>query len=117
MKPSGDFELEMRYFEKLRGELEHETIWSVKSGIVGLNHAMFADDVHIVTYECISGGTPDGAIWTTFTAVALDGTIGELWKAAEICFIQAKMAVDDKHCFIEGFEVASNGTLELLMGS
>ena len=59
----------------------------------------------------------DDVTWMTFTAVAMNGTVGELWKAAENCFQQAKAALGDWHYFVEDFEVADDETLELVTGS
>ena len=36
------------------------------------------------------GDTMDDVTWMTFTAVAMNGTVGELWKAAENCFPTAQ---------------------------
>ena len=58
-----------------------------------------------------------GVEWQTFTAIAEDGTIGGLWKAAENCFLQAELALDDWHIYIEDFEVQDDGSLELVTGS
>ena len=55
--------------------------------------------------------------WETFTAVAENGTVGALWKAAESCFQQAKLAVGDWHIYIEDFQVQDDGSLELVTGS
>ena len=49
--------------------------------------------------------------------MAKDGTIGGLWEAAESCFKQAQLALDDWHIYIEDFEVQDDGTLELVTGS
>ena len=59
----------------------------------------------------------DDTEWVTFTAVAKDGTLGELWKAGESLFQQAKLFVEDWHIFIEGFDEADDGSLELVTGS
>ena len=47
----------------------------------------------------------------------MDGTVGELWKAAESCFQQAKLAIGDWHYFVEDFEVQEDGSLSLVTGS
>ena len=59
----------------------------------------------------------DDVTYITFTAVAENGTVGELWKAAESCFQQAKLALGDWHYFVENFDVEEDGTLELVTGS
>ena len=63
------------------------------------------------------GATMDDVTWETFTAVAENGTVKELWKAAESCFQQAKLALGDWHYFVEDFDLKDDGTLELVTGS
>lgn len=113
------FELEMEHFSDLKAELGYETVWSMGEGLMPLDFKIFDDKIRVVTYKCIAemGDTMDDVTWMTFTAVAMNGTVGELWKAAESCYQQAKAAVGDWHYFIEDFEVAEDGTLELVTGS
>ena len=113
------FELEMEHFDDLKAELGYDTTWSMGSGVMALDQKIFSDKIRVVTYKCIAemGDTMDDVTWMTFTAVAMNGTVGELWKAAENCFQQAKAALDDWHYFIEDFDVAEDGTLELVTGS
>ena len=40
-----------------------------------------------------------------------------MWGAAEAVFQQAKLATGDWHTFIEGFDEADDGSLELIAGS
>ena len=58
-----------------------------------------------------------GVEWITFTAVAEDGSVGALWKAAESCYQQAKLAIGDWHYFVENFELQEDGSLSLVTGS
>ena len=113
------FELEMEHFDDLKAELGYDTTWSMGSGVMALDQKIFSDKIRVVTYKCIAemGDSMDDVTWMTFTAVAMNGTVGELWKAAENCFQQAKAALDDWHYFIEDFDVAEDGTLELVTGS
>ena len=113
------FELEMEHFDDLKAELGYATTWSMGSGIMNLDTNIFSDKTRVVTYKCIKemGATMDDVTWITFTAVAMNGTVGELWKAAENCFQQAKAALDDWHYFVEDFDVQEDGTLELVTGS
>ena len=113
------FELEMEHFDDLKAELGYTTTWSMGQGIMSLDQKIFTDKTRVVTYKCIAemGDTMDDVTWMTFTAVAMNGTVGELWKAAENCFQQAKAALGDWHYFVEDFEVTDNGTLELVTGS
>ena len=113
------FELEMEHFDDLKAELGYDTTWSMGSGVMALDQKIFSDKIRVVTYKCIAemGDTMDDVTWMTFTAVAMNGTVGELWKAAENCFQQAKAALGDWHYFLENFDVQEDGTLELVTGS
>ena len=113
------FELEMEHFDDLKAELGYATTWSMGSGIMNLDTNIFSDKTRVVTYKCIKemGATMDDVTWITFTAVAMNGTVGELWKAAENCFQQAKAAIGDWHYFVEDFEVQEDGSLSLVTGS
>ena len=112
------YELEIEHFNDLKAQLGYETVWSIE-GIMPLDKAIFTDKPRVVKYKCIKemGPTFDDTIWETFTAVAENGTVGALWKAAESCYQQAKLAVGDWHYFIEDFEVQDDGSLELVTGS
>ena len=112
------YELEIEHFSDLKQELGYETVWSME-GIMPLDKAIFSDKPRVVKYKCIKemGATMDDVTWETFTAVAENGTVGALWKAAESCYQQAKLAVGDWHYFIENFDVQDDGTLELVTGS
>ena len=112
------YELEIEHFNDLKAQLGYETVWSIE-GIMPLDKAIFTDKPRVVKYKCIKemGPTFDDTIWETFTAVAENGTVGALWKAAESCYQQAKLAVGDWHYFIENFDVQDDGSLELTTGS
>jgi len=111
--------LEIEHFDDLKAELGYDTVWSMGEGAMALDHKIFSDKIRVVTYKCIAemGDTMDDVTWMSFTAVAMNGTVGELWKAAENCFQQAKAALGDWHYFVEDFEVTEDGTLELVTGS
>ena len=112
------YELEIEHFNDLKAQLGYETVWSIE-GIMPLDKAIFTDKPRVVKYKCIKemGPTFADTIWETFTAVAENGTVGALWKAAESCYQQAKLAVGDWHYFIENFDVQEDGSLELTTGS
>ena len=112
------FELEYEHYSELKAELGYETVWSVDSGIMNLDQKIFSDKARVVTYKCIKEiKSMDDVTWITFTAVAENGTVGALWKAAESCFQQAKLAIGDWHYFVENFEVEEDGSLSLVTGS
>ena len=112
------FEIAMEHFDDLKAELGYETVWSVDSGIMNLDQKIFSDKARVVTYKCIKEiKSMDDVTWITFTAVAENGTVGALWKAAESCFQQAKLAIGDWHYFVENFELQEDGSLSLVTGS
>ena len=113
------FEIAMEHFDELKAELGYETVWSMDSGIMNLDQNILTDKARVVTYKCIKemGATMDDVTWITFTAVAENGTVGALWKAAESCFQQAKLAIGDWHYFVENFELQEDGSLSLVTGS
>ena len=113
------FELEMEHFDDLKAELGYATTWSMGQGVMALDQKIFTDKTRVVTYKCIAemGDTMDDVTWMTFTAVAMNGTVSELWKAAESCFQQAKAALGDWHYFVEDFELQEDGSLSLVTGS
>ena len=112
------FELEYEHYSDLKAQLGYETVWSIE-GIMPLDKAIFTDTPRVIKYKCIKemGDTFDDVTYETFTAVAENGTLGALWKAAESCYQQAKLAVGDWHYFIENFQVEADGTLTLETGS
>ena len=112
------FELEYEHYSELKAELGYDTVWSVDSGIMNLDQKIFSDKARVVTYKCIKEiKSMDDVTWITFTAVAENGTIGALWKAAESCYQQAKLAIGDWHYFVENFELQEDGSLSLVTGS
>ena len=113
------FELEYEHYSELKAELGYDTVWSLDSGIMNLDQNIFSDKMRTVTYKCISemGDTMDDVTWMTFTAVAENGTVGALWKAAEECFQLAKKTLGDWHYFVENFELEEDGSLSLVTGS
>ena len=113
------FELEMEHFDDLKKELGYETVWSMDSGILNLDQKILTDKARVVTYKCIKNmsNSGHGVEWITFTAVAEDGSVGALWKAAEECFQLAKKTLGDWHYFVENFELEEDGSLSLVTGS
>ena len=113
------FELEMEHYDDLKAELGYDTVWSMYSGILNLDQKILTDKARVVNYKCIKNmsNSGHGVEWITFTAVAEDGSVGALWKAAESCYQQAKLAIGDWHYFVENFEVQEDGNLSLVTGS
>lgn len=113
-----NFELEYEHYTDLKNTLGYDTVWSIE-GVMPLEYSLFTDKPRVVKYKCIKemGKTFDDVSFETFTAVAENGTVGALWKAAESCFQQAKLAVGDWHQYIEDFQIQDDGSLELVTGS
>ena len=110
---------EMDHFDALKAEQGYETVWSIETGIVPLDHKIFTNKPRVVKYKVIKemGATFDDVTYETFTCMAQNGTVGALWTAAESCFKQAKLALGDWHYFIEDFQVQDDGSLQLVTGS
>jgi len=113
-----NFIAERDHYDNLKEELGYETVFDLDTGVKPLDYAIFTDKPRLVTYKVIKEmGAWDDVTWMTFTAIADNGTIGALWKAAESCYQQAKLAVGDWHYFVENFEMNDQGHLELVTGS
>ena len=112
------YELEFEHYSDLQAEMGYETVWSI-DGIMPLEQKIFTDKQRLVTYKCIKSmsNSGHGVEWETFCCIAENGTVGELWKAAESCYKQAKSALGDWHIYIENFELQDDGSLELVTGS
>ena len=110
---------EMDHFDALKAEQGYDTVWSIETGIVPLDHKIFTDKPRTVTYKIIDrmGDSFDDVEWVTFRSVAENGTVGALWKAAEDCFLQAKEYNGVWHHYIEDFDLQDDGTLSLVTGS
>jgi len=116
----GTWAQERDHFDNLKHELGYETILDLQDvGMMPLDQKIFKDKPYLVTYKCIEemGANFDDTKWITFTAVTKNGTVGELWKAAESCYQQAKLKVGDWHTFIEDFDMEDDGSLSLVTGS
>lgn len=111
--------LEAEHYNDLKDELGYETIWSLDEGIMPLDKPIFTRKPRLVTYRCIEpmGDNYDEVQWTEFTSTAVNGTVGELWRAAESVFKQAKATVGDWHIYIEDFQMQDDGSLKLVTGS
>ena len=86
-----------------------------------IDQNILRDGVKRVTYTFIRGDATleeiqNDQAWIQVSALAVNGTVRELWRAAESCFQQAKQQ-GDWHKFIEDFEIQKDGSWELTMGS
>lgn len=111
--------LAIEHFDDLKVQQGYDTVWSMLDmGCKPLDFEIFTNKPRKVTYKCLkSSGTGHGAEWVEFSTLAIDGTIGGLWRAAESLYTQARLDHGDWHYFIEDFTFAEDGSLELVTGS
>jgi len=112
--------LMFEHFDDLKAQQGYQTVWSMSDTAMPLDFEIFTNKPRKVTYKCIEsmGDTLDSEVtWIEFSSMAVNGTVGELWRAAESCFQQAKAAVGDWHIYIEDFEMQDDGSLALVTGS
>lgn len=111
----------IRYWGEQQDALGYETVWSMwewtdidqnilKPGVKRVCYTFFAQDA---TVEELMNDTAERIEVSAFAA---DGSVRELWRAAESCYQQAK-AQGDWHKFIEDLELREDGSWELTMGS
>jgi hypothetical protein len=115
----------MDHFDNMKAELGMVSIWSIyDAGCKPADWKMFSDKARTVRYQFIrpdatmeelhydiANGTKSA--WAEVTMVAVDGTIGSLWFAANSCIKQS----GTHHMYIEDFEVNEDGSLTLVTGS
>lgn len=112
----------IRYWAEQQDELGYETVWSIDE-CTDIDQPIFKKDrTYRIAYRFVD---PDATVtqmldgteqWIEVSALAVNGTVRELWRAAESCYQQAK-ARGDWHCFIEDLELCEDGSFELTMGS
>ena len=97
-------------------ELGFETVWSIWGDkIVDLNDRVVNEerDMYRVTYRAFDENMQEYE-FSSFTAT---NTVEGFWRAAESVFQQAKRSVGDWHLFVEGFELAEDGSFRMWAGS
>tara|TARA_Y100000389_G_scaffold79838_1_gene76577 strand:+ start:602 stop:1015 length:414 start_codon:yes stop_codon:yes gene_type:complete len=112
--------LMFEHFDDLKTQQGYQTVWEMSDNALPLDFEIFTNKPRKVTYKCIEsmGDTLDSEVtWIEFSSMAVNGSIGELWRAAESCFQQAKAAVDDWHIYVEDFQMQDDGSLQLITGS
>jgi len=117
--------LAMEHFEDLRVELNLDSVWSIwDGGCMPADYALFNKKMRKVTYTFvrpdatlndIQADLEDGGNRSTAktSAWAMDGTVKNLWIAANSCIEQS----GTHHRYIENFELLDNGSLDLVTGS
>ena len=116
-----DFHNKMNYFAITRAAEDYATEWSIYE-VDNVDDKMLSDKVRRVFYRFYAKDATmeqlmnDTAQIIEVSSFANDGSVRELWRAAESCYQQAK-ALGDFHYFIEDFEMHDDGSLEMAMGS
>ena len=117
--------LAMEHFEDLRVELNLDTVWDIHDGgCMPADFLLFNKKMRKVVYEYVRADSTieelnadlrDGGKRTSakVSAWAIDGTVKNLWIAANSCIEQS----GTHHSYIENFELLDNGSLDLVTGS
>jgi len=115
----------MEHFDDMRAELKLDTVWDIYDGeALSADHALFSKKMRKVVYEFIlpeatlediqadlaDGGKRASAQVSSW---AVDGTVKNLWIAANSCIKQS----GTHHSYIENFEILEDGSLDLVTGS
>ena len=116
-----DFQNKMNYFAGVQNALNYDTVWSLDVAN-NVDAEVFSNKSRRVFYRFYAEDASveelvnDTAEMIEVSSLAVNGTVRELWRAAESCFQQAKQQ-GDWHKFIEDFEFSEDGALELVTGS
>lgn len=116
-----DFTNKMNYFAGVQNALNYDTVWSIDE-VDHVDAQMLSDKPRRVFYRFYAEDATleelrdDTAEMIEVSSMAVNGTVRELWRAAEACYQQAKQQ-GDWHKFIEDFEMQEDGSLEIWMGS
>ena len=109
------------YWAEKQSELGYVSRWSIGDHLK-MEDVVSGDTNHLVTYtvyaksstieQLLSQTAPE----VTFRAIAKDGSVAELYRAAEQVIKEAAVE-GDWHIYIEGFTRSSDGSLSLVTGS
>jgi hypothetical protein len=109
----------------MRNELNLIYIWDIRDGnSMPASYELFTKKMRKVVYEYVRADSTieelnadlrDGGKRTSakVSAWAIDGTVKNLWIAANSCIEQS----GTHHSYIENFELLDNGSLDLVTGS
>lgn len=115
----------INHYDDLREQQGFTSVWSmtefgikdldfevVKKSAIRVRYQFVRSDA---TIEEINADIADGGkrSMAEVTSIAVTGTIGGLWRAAESCIKQS----GTHHMYIEDFEFGEDGTLMLITGS
>jgi hypothetical protein len=113
---------DVRYWADKQDELGFVSRWSLGEGTL-METKIFTDKERVVTYtvyardvtiEQLMDGT---AKKVTFSAIAKDGTVAELYRAGETLIQNAMDQEGNWHIFIEDFTMQADGSLAMTTGS
>jgi len=113
---------DVRYWADKQDELGFVSRWSLGEGTL-METKIFTDKERVVTYtvyardvtiEQLMDGT---AKKVTFSAIAKDGTVSELYRAGETLIQNAIDQEGNWHIFIEDFTMQADGSLAMTTGS
>jgi hypothetical protein len=113
---------DIRYWADKQGELGFVSRWSLGEG-TRMETKIFTDKERFVTYtvyarnvtiEQLMDGT---AKKVTFSAIAKNGTVAELYRAGETLIKNAMEQEGNWHIFIEDFTMQADGSLAMTTGS
>lgn len=106
-----EFHNKMNYFAGVQDAMNFDTVWSIYE-VDHVDVKILSDKSRRVFYRFYDDAMNEIEV----SSLAVNGTVRELWRAAEACFQQAK-AQGDWHKFIEEFQMQEDGSLEIWMGS
>ena len=113
---------DIRYWADKQDELGYVSRWSLGEGTL-METKIFTDKERVVTYtvyardvtiEQLMDGT---AKKVTFSTIAKDGTVAELYRAGETLIQNAMDQEGNWHIFIEDFNMQADGSLVMTTGS
>ncbi len=112
----------IRYWGEQQDALGFETVWSMWE-FTSVDNNIFKDRQYRICYKFYANDVTvdqlldNTAVLTEVSAIAANGSVRELWRAAESCYQQAKL-LGDWHRFIEDMVMTNDSrSFELTMGS
>ena len=112
----------IQYWGEQQDALGYETVWSMWEFANVDQNVLKEDKSYRVCYQFYDqDSTVEELMNNTakiieVSAIAVNGSVRELWRAAESCYQQAK-AQGDWHKYIEDIELGDDGSFVLTMGS
>ena len=113
---------DIRYWADKQDELGFVSRWSLGEG-TRMETKIFTDKERVVTYTVYARDVTieqlmdSTAKKVTFSTIAKDGTVAELYRAGETLIKNAMAQEGDWHIFIEDFTMQVDGSLAMTTGS